>query len=399
MSNIKNSLRVKLLENNNKFIAYHGSSSVINSFSDEFVGGKEATDQEGPGVYFTTSKENAIRYGSNVYKVELTPRNPVSTEEGKNAPEKQIEWLIKQAPDWKETAQNFHENPNVGLKIAVKDFIQYNENPHQQFLQVWYDFYRDNPVQYVRNMVKLGYDSIIIENLRSLFTEENVTHIIVLDLNIIKYLNKEEINLNENLQLADKVYFKDNKLPEEVKKIILKITNGDPFTKLVTDIYYFILNENHNTGNWALSQLDKNHDENSPLTNYILDIDNLKKIKQLYLELKQYNKNVFPIKDFNINGVENIGYFISAIKQRSQIIEILKKLPSVASRSIQKDIRTERSYPELQDYRHDLDYFYGYYSMLNNREPELRKKIENKLFRSNSSLETWLDFAKKKKIY
>lgn len=202
--------------------------------------------------------------------------------------------------------------------------------------------------------------------------------------------------LKENLQLADKVYFKDNKLPEEVKKIILKITNGDPFTKLVTDIYYFILNENHSSGNWALAQIDKDHDENSPLTNYILNIDDLKKIKQLYLELKQYNKNVFPIKGFNINGVENVGYFISAIKQRSQIIEIMKKLPSVASRSLQKDIRIERTYPELQDYRSKLEYFYSYYSMLGNRDSELKKKIENKIFRSNSSLETWLDFVQEK---
>ena len=77
----------------------------------------------------------------------------------------------------------------IGYKIAAKDAIQYNINPHQQFLQVWIDFYRYKPVDYVRNMVKLGYDSIIINNLNSMITQESkITHIVVLNPNIIKLL-------------------------------------------------------------------------------------------------------------------------------------------------------------------------------------------------------------------
>ena len=189
---IKSLLRESLVNeasNNNTYVMYHGSPHKISKFSDDFVGGKDANDQEGPGVYFTSSLKNAMGYGENIYNVEITPKNPVSTKDGKNAPTKQIEWLIKQAPNWEDNAQNWDENPRVGLNIAVNDFIKYNDNPHQQFLQVWIDFYRYNPVEYVRNMVKLGYDSIIIDKLNSVLANEgDITHIIVLDLSIVKFI-------------------------------------------------------------------------------------------------------------------------------------------------------------------------------------------------------------------
>lgn len=170
-------------------IAYHGTTHKITSFVDDFVGGKDALDQEGPGIYFTTSLNNAQHYGENVYKVELTPRKPVSTKDNTKAPLKEIEWLILQAPEWEDNAMNWHENPKIGYKKAAQDAIQYNENPHQQFLQVWIDFYKYNPVNYVRNMVKLGYDSIIIGGRNSMITgESEITHIVVLNPQIIKPL-------------------------------------------------------------------------------------------------------------------------------------------------------------------------------------------------------------------
>ena len=57
-----------------EYIVYHGTNSDIQKFSDEFVGKEEATDQEGPGIYFTTLKEESEMYGKNLYSVKLTPR-------------------------------------------------------------------------------------------------------------------------------------------------------------------------------------------------------------------------------------------------------------------------------------------------------------------------------------
>lgn len=179
---------------------YHGSDHKIDKFVDEFVGAQEATDQEGPGIYFTSSKANAAGYGRYVYTVELKPKKLLSVKEGQNAPVAELEWLIKQAPDWEMTVQNWHENPNVGLKKAVRDIIDANESPKEQFSEVWYDFFRYTPALYVRNMVKLGYDGFAIEGLNSLLAgEDNITHMIVFNPQIIKILGmedngKEEIN-------------------------------------------------------------------------------------------------------------------------------------------------------------------------------------------------------------
>ena len=43
---------------------------------------------------------------------------------------------------------------------------------------------------------------------------------------IREYLNEQQM-LNENIQLADKLYFKKGKLSEDDKKIILSITNDN----------------------------------------------------------------------------------------------------------------------------------------------------------------------------
>lgn len=166
---------------------YHGTSHDISKFSDDFVGGKDAVDQEGPGIYFTSSLNTAMAYGDKVYKVEISPKKSVSKKENTSAPVKELEWLIRQSSDWQDTAMNWHENPNIGIRMALKDMVDYRDNPQDQFTQIWFDFYRHKPIEYVRNMVKLGYDSVIIDGLHD-STDTNIVHIVVLDPSIIKYL-------------------------------------------------------------------------------------------------------------------------------------------------------------------------------------------------------------------
>ena len=45
------------------------------------------------------------------------------------------------------------------------------------------------------------------------------------------------IVLNENLQLADKIYFKTGILNEDDKQEIINITHGDNYTKIIADFY------------------------------------------------------------------------------------------------------------------------------------------------------------------
>lgn len=198
--------------------------------------------------------------------------------------------------------------------------------------------------------------------------------------------------LRENLQLADKVYFNTGKLSPEVRNIILRITNGDPYTKIMTDIYYTMLMDGHRTGNWALKQIDPEHLETEKPENDVMGMDDLKKLRPLYNQLTQYNKNVFPIKGFNINGVENVNDLIRALNQREKILNIFNEWPSIAKRNMKDDIRRERDSSEMNHYRDSLENADVYMSMLNNRNEEAKRSILAKIFTKNTTLDNVMDF-------
>jgi hypothetical protein len=193
-------------------------------------------------------------------------------------------------------------------------------------------------------------------------------------------LIKEELSLLENLQLADKFYFKSGKLSNEAKEQILQITNGDAYTKIIADIYYYFLKENNSESK----------------ENTTLNYNNIKELKEIYNSLKSYNKNVFPIAGLNINSVSNVQNLIYSINERKAIIELLKKLPSIAIRNLKNDIRKERSSQELHKYKKDLEYFLSYYSALYNRDEKLRAVIDRKVFKSDATIEDLLQFIEDK---
>lgn len=149
----------------NHVTVYHGSTKKISKFVDDFVGGKDATDQSGPGIYFTDTLSEAQHYGEYVYKAELDTSGFVSDED--ESSEDYIEdlvSLIKMAPGWEDSARNFSEDPEDGVYDAAYMAVENNDDVANSFLQVWIDFYRYRPIDYVRNMVKLGYNGLIITN-------------------------------------------------------------------------------------------------------------------------------------------------------------------------------------------------------------------------------------------
>lgn len=164
-----------------EYHVFHGSPTKITKFMDDFVGGDEANDHEGPGIYFTTSEDEAHRYGENVYSVTLTPNmlfDQIPPNTRKLVPI--ITKLVKMAEDWEMKAQDYNENPIIGLNEFIKSTLQYNDNEKDCILQVWIDFYRYNPVEYVRNCVSLGIDGIIVNK-----DYEDIKHIIVYNPSII----------------------------------------------------------------------------------------------------------------------------------------------------------------------------------------------------------------------
>jgi hypothetical protein len=175
--------------------------------------------------------------------------------------------------------------------------------------------------------------------------------------------------LNENIQLADKVYFKGGKLGKEDRDNILDITGGDNYTKIISDFYYYLKKQN------------------------LTLIEIIKEINVLYREVKNYDDKIFPIKNYDIYKSTDIQYIIRSFILRKEIITMIDKLPSIASRNMRDDIRRERNLMEFHTYFDDLGYFMGYYSLLGNRNEDIRLKIAKKMFKTNTTLDDLMDFV------
>ncbi len=223
----------------------------------------------------------------------------------------------------------------------------------------------------------------------------------------LRKIIQEAIFLAENLQQAEKMYFKPGKLSPEVKKYITHITGGDAYTKIITDIYYAVLQSSIKTGRWAVSQIGGGDDEEEidprdtkdhlHTDNDVLPVDDWKKIRGYHNQFKEYDKNVFPIKGFNINGVQDIWDFIRSLNERDRILTLIKQLPSVATRNMRGDIRTERDSGELREYKSNLEYILSHLQLLSNRSEKMKQSITDKMFSSkNVSLEDLMNFVEEK---
>ena len=144
--------------------AFHGSDVRINKFEDSFLSGETVTQHHGAGVYFTTSYDNAEMFGKNVHSVHIsgnfidkeTPSNLVDIDE--------LITLMKMSSDeWEMEAYNYSEDADVGIMIAAQDAIDYGDNEADVFLRVQSSWYQHTPLDYVRNMTKLGYDGMIVD--------------------------------------------------------------------------------------------------------------------------------------------------------------------------------------------------------------------------------------------
>ena len=165
-------------------IWFHGTPKPIERFSDDFVG--QGNDQNGPGIYFTTSDEDAWSYarkGPNgvVYKVELNFRKLVP-KVGK-VKDSEITSLVQWADNYQDKLLNWgSEDVNEDMRL-FKASLSREKTPIDVFQSIWYSFYRYQPVDFVRNMVTLGYDGFIVDRG---FT--NVKHAIVYNPKIIKVI-------------------------------------------------------------------------------------------------------------------------------------------------------------------------------------------------------------------
>ena len=170
-------------------IWYNGSSRPRLTWDLSSVGKETATDQEGPGLYFTTSLEEARGYGDYISFVNLNiskNRWLVKREDAVNPSD--IKQLILKAPDYLDTLTDWDENPNIALRNAVQSITQYSSGVLDAYQQVWHDFYRYHPQEYLKNIKK--YDAGLVKRVNS-------NHAIVFHpevIQTIKIVTREELN-------------------------------------------------------------------------------------------------------------------------------------------------------------------------------------------------------------
>ena len=130
----------------------------------EFNGNEN--DELGPGIYFSSSLEDAKDYGKIIQTVEFV---------GNFVPMKkypklrtQLTWLSKQCDDWQGQAQNYDENPVIGLKKVIDACLQRNDTPANCFQQIWIEFFRYDSAGFIMNVGKL-FDAMAIEKNMGVF--------------------------------------------------------------------------------------------------------------------------------------------------------------------------------------------------------------------------------------
>lgn len=170
------------------FDAFHGAESKITKFSDSFLSGEKVIQHHGAGIYFTTNYENARMFGENVYTVTID-----GTFLDKEAPadsvdvDKVIALMKMSDEEWEMEAQNYNEDPETGVMIAAQDAINYADNEADVFLRVQSSWYQYQPLDYVRNMTKLGYDGMIVDAPRDFVGDK---HIIVFNPEVVTLTGK-----------------------------------------------------------------------------------------------------------------------------------------------------------------------------------------------------------------
>lgn len=208
----------------------------------------------------------------------------------------------------------------------------------------------------------------------------------------------------ENIQLADKIYFNPGKLSKKVRQIIIeKITGGDNYTKIISDIYYTMIQHDIKMGKWAVSVVSDDEEEFEPeegkhyeTDNDVMSLEDWKKVKSYYTQLKEYNKNIFPIKDLNINNTKDVWGLIRCLNDRAEILEKIKKFPSIALRNLKADIKTPRDSKEFRILKKDIEDILLKLSFLSNRESNVVEKIKQKIFKSGTSFEDISNFLDEK---
>lgn len=176
--------------------------------------------------------------------------------------------------------------------------------------------------------------------------------------------------IEENFQLARKLYIDKGELSDEEVSFIKSLSTDTHLFKTLADLYI---------------EDRKGHSRWKP--------ENWRKI---VTQLKNYNKNIFPIKGFSFDSIE-VVVTKRMLEEREDLINIFSKFPSLAKRNLSLDIKIPRGSWQIHSLKHTIDHISIHLRLLDNRSDAAKNLIYKKVFSSSHpTFESVLDFLEDK---
>lgn len=202
-----------------KYIVYHGRTVKDPTFSLDYVG-KTGWDQYGPGFYFTDVEEEAARFsesGGSVIKASIEINNPLTDNE--DITEEQVTFMIDNAPSVTESIikmknleegsdeylEAFYETPlsdygETFHSARVSAIDNYSGSLRDTMEYIWRDFYKYDSDVYLKNLLKLGYDGVIIPSEATIYVVFSPNQIKVLDVRLVESISITMRNFIESFK-------------------------------------------------------------------------------------------------------------------------------------------------------------------------------------------------------
>lgn len=366
--------------NEEVFTLYHGSPYEFHKFSLNNIGTGEGLDKFGHGLYFTDSKEKAEYYanelsigdhketGFNIYQVRVHGDFLNWDEEiPSNIHDRVVNGLIRLGYDQEaETMQReLEEYGTYWTMDSLYQFLTATFSSRKEVSEFLVDCHVDGV--YATNRAYVG-------NVYVSFRDDNVKIIQTMKIGDEDGMYSEG-HIVENVQQLDKELLKTNKITPEDKENILSITNGDNYSFIVGFFYAWLFNPTapaYNTQEKRNAQFRSSHYN--------------KIFRDLYESVRTYNKNVFPIKNYditlkNIHPIELIG----GLQARHRILSFLKRMPSLYTRNLAADIRIPRDENELKyDVEAQINRIRNGLKLVDRLSDDKKEVIYKKIFSSNN---------------
>lgn len=156
---------------------YHATDQTFRRFSWDWL--HQGNHDRGLGFYFTADPEDARRYGKLCYTVRFKQPRWIEGPPQRGL----IRGLLQRAPALSRSLTDWDENRERAFEMALSSICEH-ETLHEAFQAVWYDFYRNQPQRFCREIVRLGYFG-------SVFPVAHTLHAVVVDPRKIEIVCRE----------------------------------------------------------------------------------------------------------------------------------------------------------------------------------------------------------------